>query len=758
MTKQHPFDSALVDQTLTGGLWIGDSSFKSAIYLRNGLKTDKLTVTPVLYLGDGTRYALAPVTLAPEATEIVDVNQALIAHNLNPSPAISGYVELQYQWHWAALCAFIRNVDVAHSVIFTSPLSAPPSLPATALKVAAPATHTIEGMWWKQEKNVSAFVALSNVTGNSIHATLSVDSQGAPLAGHTVLLRPHTTATVDIADLPLAAGSSGGVHVSYDGPEGGLAVNGGLEDLQSGYSVNLPFVPIAAPAAGATPVNASVAQLSLMSGSQTSEMHLPADTVFSPYSIAHNLSNAPLTITPEIWWMADSVPKSAMLASITVAAHGTQSLEPAALLKAARLYSFQGGFNLVLHTSGLPNALLLAGGSVDATNNYVFSVAPHSVSESAAKSLSYWSTANGDDTMVTLWNPADEEQAFVFRLTYPGGHYLLPVDLGAGATQNLNIAEVIRNQKPDAEGNIIPAGTHFGAAEIHGPQGEQERILVAMDAGIYNADKATCFYGCNSCSGYTGASILLAAAPLFPAGATSDQLTFMVQYDSGYQYDRTSQSAWSSDNTGVATVSNGYANAVSGGTANFRVVSNVSDPVAVTICNGYFPGCPIAYTNPTGRQSANVPIPMYFLSTSAVSTDGGCAPGSYGSFLDISYYVADATGARLSSSGITPLESVYTSVGGSPIGGSPFYLSFATPVSTRPDGSFDDVPFGTCFTAPPATEICINHYQSFEASQSGTTTTISSSAVGRDCSQGIRWTSSGNPPGLNKTYTQGVVQ
>jgi hypothetical protein len=31
------------------------------------------------------------------------------------------------------------------------------------------------------------------------------------------------------------------------------------------------------------------------------------------------------------------------------------------------------------------------------------------IEDSVAKNISYWSTANGDDTMITLWNPADEE-------------------------------------------------------------------------------------------------------------------------------------------------------------------------------------------------------------------------------------------------------------------------------------------------------------------------------------------------------------
>ena len=61
----------------------------------------------------------------------------------------------------------------------------------------------------------------------------------------------------------------------------------------------------------------------------------------------------------------------------------------------------------------------MSSGSVDQKNNYVFEVKPYGVAESAAKELCYWSTSNGDDTMLTLWNPADEPQDLGLRCSIP---------------------------------------------------------------------------------------------------------------------------------------------------------------------------------------------------------------------------------------------------------------------------------------------------------------------------------------------------
>lgn len=110
------------EQVLTGGFWIIDANLKSSLYLRNDLKTDPLTVTPVLYLGNGNAYPLPPVILDPSGTATVDLNQALANQNIAPYASLSGYIELNYQWAWPTICAIVRNVDTTHSLIFTSGL------------------------------------------------------------------------------------------------------------------------------------------------------------------------------------------------------------------------------------------------------------------------------------------------------------------------------------------------------------------------------------------------------------------------------------------------------------------------------------------------------------------------------------------------------------------------------------------------------------------------------------------------------------
>ncbi|MGB6830751.1 MAG: hypothetical protein WBE41_22080 [Terracidiphilus sp.] len=126
---------------------------------------------------------------------------------------------------------------------------------------------------------------------------------------------------------------------------------------------------------------------------------------------------------------------------------------------------------------------------------------------SASKSLSYWSTGNGDDTMVTLWNPADEQQSFIFRLFFAGGHYDRLVNLAPRATYMFDVSEIMAAPGPDLDGNVIPPGTQEGSAEIVGIEADNQSILVAVDSSIYNVRKATCNGNCVSCNGASSWSV-----------------------------------------------------------------------------------------------------------------------------------------------------------------------------------------------------------------------------------------------------------
>ena len=103
----HPksWHDPAVQGSMVGGLWMTDANFKSSIYLKNIVETDPVTVTPILYLANGTKYTLPDVKLEAGGTAIVDINAGLEAQGISSYATLSGYVEIQYTWPWDPICA-----------------------------------------------------------------------------------------------------------------------------------------------------------------------------------------------------------------------------------------------------------------------------------------------------------------------------------------------------------------------------------------------------------------------------------------------------------------------------------------------------------------------------------------------------------------------------------------------------------------------------------------------------------------------------
>jgi len=334
---------------MVGGLWMTDANFKSSILFRNILKADSLTVTPILYLSNGHKFTLKDVTLEPSGTATISINDGLAAQGIASWATLFGYVEIQYRWPWDALCVTVQSVDVPHSLIFTYFLRPAGTVEAQSSQPASQSTHVSEGMWWKQEANVTGFVALSNVSAQVIHAKVQASDQQMNVLGqHSVAISPHGTKLINLRELQ-SAGSAGGILVTDDADENALVINGGLEDQATGYSASMPIG--ARPAASAKPEEATYAELGLMTGAADPMMLFPAGTTFTPFSILRNVSEQPVKVSPTIYWMAAGA-HSARLPQLILLPHETRALDLAPLISAAGLKDFNGSFSLILDTQG----------------------------------------------------------------------------------------------------------------------------------------------------------------------------------------------------------------------------------------------------------------------------------------------------------------------------------------------------------------------------------------------------------------------
>lgn len=245
LAPHKPFPPRLPDslptdrplRSMVGGLWVTDANFKSSIYLTNHLTVAPLVVTPFLYLSNGKRLTLPDVNLEPSGTSVVSVNDALQNQHIAPWSTLIGYAEVDYYWPSDVLCVTVDSVDVAHSTIFDFSLR-----PSKIHHPTGPGNsqNIMHGMWWKEEPNVTGFVALSNSSEAEISAIARVSGNlGASLGQHAVKLGPHSTKRIYLPELQAASvGTGGGLDVAYSGSEDALIVNGGLEDPGAGYSAH----------------------------------------------------------------------------------------------------------------------------------------------------------------------------------------------------------------------------------------------------------------------------------------------------------------------------------------------------------------------------------------------------------------------------------------------------------------------------------------------------------------------------------------
>ena len=271
---------------------------------------------------------------------------------------------MEYSWAWDPLCISVTSVDPVHSVIFTTGFQ--PSTLAKSHQITKPQVegmYAVDGMWWKPERAVAGFVALSNTTSSAVNARVQAsDSQGNVVGDYAIRVSAHGTKIVTLRALEtLAEGNVGGLRVLHSGTVEGVLINGWLEDQSSGYSANLAFHYSFT---GASQQNGPeiYAELGLMTGAADPMMQFPAGTTFMPFSVARNVSSQPVSVTPTFYWMQEGSAHSVKLQSFTLLPAEARDLNVPNLLVGAGLKDFNGRVNLILESTGSPRALLLASG------------------------------------------------------------------------------------------------------------------------------------------------------------------------------------------------------------------------------------------------------------------------------------------------------------------------------------------------------------------------------------------------------------
>ena len=504
---------------LYAALWRTDGSFVSTIRIKNVLVVAPLQVTPTLFMADGTAYPLPTLTLPMSGVATININDALAAAPQSVAPHISQFGSATILYSYPSpghLIASIAAISVSRSLSFMYPVIEPMPMPNDNSQ------QILEGLWWKHDSGVKGILSLSNTTDQERTVTLRSIRQAGDGDLHEVQLAPRTTQLLELEEVSRDTSdphnTAGGIRVEYPGPGEAVLVTGSLANETEGYSANIPFWShdmTSSSAGNMTTASArptgriSMAAAGLMIGKPDPMMMpgFPADTTFTPYLVLRNTTAEPMDVGLQLNYMAVTESGAATnrdLPAQRLRPFEAKQIELKPLLDSVGLKSFSGTINLAVSFNGQSGDLVIASGSVDQTGTYVFEVPPQAFPQpSPRKTANYWSVAEGNDTMFTLWNSTDRPEDSVFTLFYSDGkgQYTMPLHLAPQASTMIDVGMLIREKTPDSKGHIIPPNIQEGSAGIANANDHAFTSLV-MAGGTYNVINATCGTDClqNCCA------------------------------------------------------------------------------------------------------------------------------------------------------------------------------------------------------------------------------------------------------------------
>lgn len=594
-TKLNPYTSYCT-------LWRTDASYKSTLRLMNTLDVSPIDATVVVYLADGTAYPLPTVHIAASGVSTVDLNAALA----QAPQAIQGHMSsfgsasITYRHDWQGVVyGTMAILDLQRSLEYTPPC-AYPTPPLTGVPSSSPAApqpdsgQVLEGLWWRYSANTAGFVALSNTTAKQISVEVDITGLKGPVST-TFSLPARNTTLIDLRTYFSGDPNFvGGLHIAYSGQYGDVQVAAGLEDATAGVSTDLP-VGNPVPQSGTSGAQ-QYAAVGVMVNHQDPMLGFPAQVSFTPYAYFRNVATQPRTILAKAYYMNGKTANVISAAGLVLQPGQSAALPVADLLRESPEIM---DFNLVYSYTGWHGDVISSIGSTGASGNYIFPVRAKPVYKSGGTVSTYWTYGGGFDTMYSLWNPETQAQDVLVTLRYAGGSYELPVHLEAHASTMLDVGELVQLKTADRNGNVLPTAAIEGSLLLSSLANQPEdRIDVVLGGGIYNPSKATCGQSCETCLGYT--IPFMSPGPFSVLVRGQQQVAFGYVWYTGYKYDVTSSSSWSSNATNVVTVQTqgnanpGLSQGVSAGSTSIAANYYVDVPVNVgQICTeGSLPQCP----------------------------------------------------------------------------------------------------------------------------------------------------------------------
>lgn len=505
--------------------WTSISDCITTIHLHNNLSTESLTVSPVLYLEDGTQIDLDFVTMGPLANASINVNEVIQALGFGEH---FGGAEFRYDKEFdGALNVETEIIQPEESFSYSVESFSPNAL----------RSNERHGVFWLPTPRSEVFFAVHNTSGETVVVSpeLRFDDSIELLEQLTVPAKGFAKVRLgERGSLRAKKGEFGSVTIRHDGSGGAIAATGWIDDARTGFSTMMNFTD---PEVGSGNV---LLGTQVLLGRVGALAPLGNGSAVDSRMVVKNMSNVSASGSVEIYYSEGGAVGVSSVA-ISVPADGLAIIDFRDLMRRGVIPRSISEASVIVYHSGQEGALMGRVIGISANKTFGF----YSVLESRAagkRDSVYWTLAGDRESVITVANFGQQADDVTVELSHSAGAVILPTfRLASNESRTVNVSDFAA---------MLPGGVIEGGYSVSGNSRRSSKLVVKQMVVSPSERIALPFYGTYV---YVEAIYATGSDSINLDIDETSQFDIWLQWSDSYQ----EPAAWADDstsNSGVATV------------------------------------------------------------------------------------------------------------------------------------------------------------------------------------------------------------
>jgi hypothetical protein len=462
-------------QEVFAPFWSSEPGWDTELQLKNNLTSGPLTVTPVLRLASGEEVPLDPLTIPPNVSLSVWVNEQLLKHSASLLNQAGSYGSVAFRFtSLHAMNLYATAVPTMQGEPITFALKAHP-VPLLEAPIGDRRPGSLEGIWWQPRSGLKDVLVISNSSGKKINGTLSLFDAGGKRWSTSLPVAPHQTQRMSVGDLLLKAGLSGSYGgIELDAPASAASLNGVhfMYDEANKFWASLEMFSRDPNATIRRRTGTDAKQWTLRAPmlalrSPDPAVGLPAGTAMQPTIFVRNTTGNKISANLALSWHSDSGKGQVKLPEIEIPPFATRQLPIGALQEQLGIPNDAHWALVTLTTTASPDDLIAIASSHDSSGRY------HADTEFSGTVTRHftggeWRADANHNQIISVTNSEQKPANALLTLHYDNGRksYEMQQTILPGEQMWVNVGELMQKRTADRKGNALPADLGFGTYDV----------------------------------------------------------------------------------------------------------------------------------------------------------------------------------------------------------------------------------------------------------------------------------------------------